>query len=272
MPSLFRIDRNSLTAEGAKPTSVALPNFQDLVKLKQTAVSQNQKQQEEPEAEVPKEDPLIAQRAAELQKQQQALDAKKQELEEVQRQIDDLRSQATGIVEEAQKQADSIRKEAIEKGYNEGYKEAQTAAATEAEEAQRKTEDAIMGLKSATDTVYDQVSESVLDLALFIAEQIIHIELDRNDQAFLGLVRETLTKVKNQNHIVLRVSKDEYERLFADPDSDIVTELKNSGIEIRQDLSLKSGDCIAETQFGTINAGIKTQLKRLSSVLSGGES
>lgn len=270
MPSLFRIDRNSLTADGAKPTSVALPNFQDLVKLKQSAVQK--KQEEEPALEVPKEDPIIAQRAAEIQKQEQALEAKKQELAEVQRQIDELRSQATGIIEDAQKSADSIKKEATEKGYEEGYKEAQTQAAAEAEEAQRKTEDAIMGLKSATDTVYDQVSDSVLDLALFIAEQIIHIELDRNDEAFLGLVRETLTKVKNQNHIVLRVSKDEYERLFADPHSDVVTELKNSGIEIRQDLSLQSGDCIAETQFGTINAGIKTQLKKLSGVLTGGES
>lgn len=268
MPSLFRIDRNSLTADGAKPTSVALPGFQDLVKLKQTAVQQKQ---EDAPVEEPKEDPQIAKNAAELQRQQQALEAKKQELAEVQRQIDELRGQAAGIIEEAQKSADTIRKEATEKGYEEGYREAQDKAAVEAQEAQRKTEDAIMSLKSAADTVYEQVSDSVLDLALFIAEQIIHIELDRNDKAFLGLVRETLTKVKNQNHIILRVCKDEYERLFADPNSDIVQELKNSGIEIRQDLSLQSGDCIAETQFGTINAGIRTQLKRLSGVLTEGE-
>lgn len=268
MPSLFRIDRNSLTADGAKPTSVALPGFQDLIKLKQTAV---QKTQEEPEVETPKEDPLLAQKAAELQKWEQEIAAKRQELDDVQRQIDELRAQAGGIIEEAQQSSDEIRKAATEQGYNEGYQEAQERASVEAEEAKRKTEDAIMSLKSATDTVYEQVSDSVLDLALFIAEQIIHTELDRNDKAFLGLVRETLTKVKNQNHIVLRVCKDEYERLFADPNSDIVKELKNSGVEIRQDLSLKSGDCIVETQFGTINAGIRTQLKRLSGVLTEGE-
>lgn len=267
MPSLFRIDRNSLTADGAKPTSVALPGFQDLVRLKQSAVQQKQK---EAKAEDPHEDPLIAQKEAELKKEEEALAAKKQELAEVQRQIDELRAQAVGIVEEAQASAEQIRKEATEKGYNEGYREAHERAQVEAEEAKRQTEDAIMSLKSAADTVYEQVSDSVLDLALFIAEQVIHIELDRNDQAFLGLVRETLTKVKNQNHIVLRVCKDEYERLFADPNSDVVQELKNSGIEIRQDLSLKGGDCIAETAFGTINAGIRTQLKRLSGVLSEG--
>lgn len=266
MPSLFRIDRNSLTADGVKPTSVALPGFQDLVKLKQTAVQQKQ---EETVVEEPAEDPQLQKKAEELKRQEQAIAVKKQELAEVQRQIDELRAQAAGIVDEAQKNADQIRKDATEKGYNEGYKEAQGRAQVEAEEAKRQTDDAIMSLKSAADTVYEQVSDSVLDLALFIAEQIIHVELDRNDQAFMGLVRETLTKVKNQNHIVLRVSKDEYERLFADPNSDVVQELKNSGIEIRQDLSLKSGDCIAETAFGTINAGIQTQLKRLSSALAG---
>ena len=66
--------------------------------------------------------------------------------------------------------------------------------------------------------------------------------------------------------MILKVSKHEYEYLFA-KEEEYVTELRNSGITVKQDLSLQMGDCVIETEYGTIRSGVRTQLKRMGYAL-----
>jgi flagellar assembly protein FliH len=131
-------------------------------------------------------------------------------------------------------------------------------------------EDAVVALKNARNDIFEQVEESVKDLSLFIAEHIIKAEIDRNGELFINIVRDTLSKVQYQDNITVKVSKTEFEKLFSDPDSDIVTELRNSGVDVKQDMSLKSGECIVETEYGTINSSIQKQLSRMGFALREG--
>jgi flagellar biosynthesis/type III secretory pathway protein FliH len=195
------------------------------------------------------------------------LAVRKQELAQVQAEIASLKKEAQDIVNDAQAQAAQIRQDAARRGYEEGFAQAQESVRGEREAERADLEASVLTLKNARDSVFEQIEGSVKDLAMYVAEHILKIEMDRDDETFLHVVRDTLSKVKYQNDTIIRVSKNEYEKLFADPRSEIVGELKNSGVEVRQDLSLKEGDCIAETAFGAINAGIKTQLKRLGYAL-----
>jgi len=253
MPSLFRIDRNSLTADGVKPTSVVLPGFQDLVKQNTEIQKQSQVEEESNDTVQSVIDREVLEKQNELARLQSELDA--------------LKIKADTIIENAQSEAEEIKQAAMQKGYEEGFAQAAESARQEQLIEQKRVEDAIVTLQNAKDSVFEQIEDSVMDLAMFVAEHIIKTEMDRNDEVFVNIVRDTLSKVRYQNNIIIRVSKNEYEKLFADPNSEIIEELRNSGVEVRQDLSLKEGDCIAETEFGTINSGIKTQLKRLGYAL-----
>ncbi len=249
MPSLFRIDRNSLTADSLDPASVVqLPGFEELI------------EQNSPEPE----DAQIFDNETE---QETEIDIKQEQLEQLNRQIAEAQARASEIIEQANAEAQRLTEDAIRKGYEEGYNQAMASARQEQENAKRQMEDAVMALKQAKEEVFSQVEESVLDLSLYVAERIIKIQLDHGDEAFLNIVRSTLSSVQNQSNLVVNVSKLEYEQIFADQSSEIATELKSSGVEIKQDLSLKRGDCVIETEYGNINAGIKTQLKRLGNAL-----
>ncbi len=247
MPSLFRIDKNSLIAESLNKASVVeLPCFEDMIE-------QNREDTGEAEEDAPRE----------KDERQTRVELLQQQTERLERQIEEARDQAKNIIAEAHKEAERIAEEALNKGYDEGYAQAMASARSEQESQQRQVEDVLMALRSAKDEIYSQMEDSVLDLSLFIAERIIKMELDRTDDAFINIVRDTLSKVQHQNNIIIKVSKAEYERIFAGGGSEISEELRNSGVEVKQDLSLKSGDCMVETEYGNICSGIRTQLGRM---------
>ena len=66
---------------------------------------------------------------------------------------------------------------------------------------------------------------------------------------------------------MLRLNKKEYDRFFRDGKNEYAELLKNSGVEVRQDMSVDSGECVVETEYGTLRSGVKTQLERIRSAL-----
>ena len=112
--------------------------------------------------------------------------------------------------------------------------------------------EAVSVLAAARDSLYTEMETGVLDLAKVIAEHIIKTEIRENDEAYKSIVRNLLTTLKNQSSIILKTSKEDYERFFAKPDSDIAIELANANIRVAQDMNLKRGDCQIETEYGCV--------------------
>ncbi len=251
MPSLFRIDKNSLIAESLNKASVVeLPGFEDMIEQNREDIGES-----------------VEDAPPERDERQTRVELLQQQTERLEKQIEEAREQAKHILAEANAEAARVVEEAINKGYDEGYAQAMASVRQEQELQQRQVEDVVMALRSAKDGIYSQIEDSVLDLSLFIAGHIMKMELDRTDETFINIVRDTLSKVQHQNNIVIKVSKAEYERIFADQSAEISEELKNSGVEVKQDLSLQSGDCVVETEYGNINSGVRTQLKRMGYAL-----
>lgn len=254
MPSLFRIDKNSLTANKMDSSSVVkLPGFEELME-------QNGDELDEEWEDIDEE------------QKDNIIDEKEQQIKQLEQQIAEAKGGAEKIITKAQIDTQRLTEEAAQRGYEEGYNQAAASVRQEQEQDHQRVEDAVIALMNARQEVFSQIEHSVLDLSLFLAERIIKIELEKNDEVFINIVRDTLSKVQYQNNIIVNMSKAEYERIFADDGSDIAVELKNSGVEVRQDLSLKSGECIVETEFGNINSGIRTQLKRLGYALEESQS
>lgn len=251
MPSLFRIDKSSINQDNIeKANMVVLPGFEDVV-----ARNDQLKEKEETEAEQPVE---VGETPEERSRR---------ELAEIKAEIAQAKLEKERILKEAAQEAEGIAEAARQKGYKDGFDAAQASLMAQQIEEQRKIEDAVVALRDAREEIFTGIKDSVLDLSLFIAEYIIKTELDKNDEIFLNIVMNTLLTLKNQTNLTIRVSKEEYERFFSDPNSEIVRELSGSGIAVKQDIALSAGDVVVDTEYGTINAGIKTQLKRLSHAL-----
>lgn len=255
MHSLFRIDKNSLPANNAKTAGVAvLPGFDDMIAHHETKVEEQAPvaETEAVEPAKPKRDPL-----------EEAVTAKRAELDAMTKQVDAAKKQAEQLVADARSEADGIRDAARQEGHAEGVAQAQAAVAAERQSEKMAVEDSLVTLSRAKDEIFSQLEESVLDLSMYIAERIIKTEVAKNDEIFVNIVKNTLKRLKNQTEITIKVGKEEYEKLHGEAGQEFMQELSNSGINIKQDLALDNGDLVVETEYGTINAGIRTQLKRL---------
>ncbi|MDY3004285.1 MAG: FliH/SctL family protein [Christensenella hongkongensis] len=245
---MFRIDKHSLTAEDTYSAEmVELPKLEDLVELVSTFQEEEiTQEQEEPDAS--------------------PAEKKQSELARLEAEIQKAKKQAELIIAGAQEQAEQIRRDAQAQGYQDGLSGAAEAAATERQKEKEAAEQALMTLVRAKEQMMDGVEESVLDISLYIAEHIVKQKLDQSEEAFLNVLSDTLSRVQSDSDMILKVSKHEYEYLFA-KEEEYVTELRNSGITVKQDLSLQKGDCVIETEYGTIRSGVRTQLKRMGYAL-----
>ncbi len=251
--SLFRIDKNSVAAEGRETAGlVELPCLEEMMQRLET--------EDDPLRETDADVVLCedGERTVETEKE-----IMERELSILEGKIEQARHTAEEILEAAEEKAVEIKGNALTAGYAAGLEQAKLENEEDCAQAKASLAGALHALESAADDLYAEMEKSVLDLSLYIAEHIIKTEITDNEDAYKNMVNTMLVGIKNQSNIALKVSKEEYERFFADQSGELGKVLKNSGIKVVQDISLKSGDCVAETEFGYMDAGILTQLKRL---------
>lgn len=247
MNSLFRIDRNSIHNGNIDSAGVVMiPGFHELTVEKQET---KEVLPVSPEGEPDQ------------------LDIKQEELCRLQKQIEEAEETAKRIIAEAESAAEETRERAAREGYEEGRRQACDEFDKEIEEERKEVGRLKKELACAKGEMFVQMESGVLDLSMCIAEKIVKETLNRNDEVFLNIVRDMLSMVKEQSNILLKVNKKEYDRFFADEAEEFTALLKSSGILIKQDLSVEAGECMLETDLGTVCSGIRMQLKHIADAL-----
>lgn len=266
--SSFRIDRRAIAGpqeDGAKNV-IVLPGLPaDL--LPKPALSDPADAASAPESAQEAQERAFAARQAE---QAAAVAARQEELDTLQRRIEETRQEIAAMLQQADIDAQNIKEEAKRTGYQEGIADAkqefQQVLQTEKREFQRSVET----LARARDEIHEQIEESVLDLSLYIAEKIIGESLREDESRFLHIVKDTIGQVKDQEDIILRLNRKEYDRFFKDESDDLARLLRDSGVQIKQDMGVESGEFVVESEFGTLRSGIQTQLERMRTALTEG--
>ncbi|NLY42457.1 MAG: hypothetical protein GX066_00455 [Clostridiaceae bacterium] len=174
--------------------------------------------------------------------------------------INDARERAKKILMDAEKQSremsDKLFREAREKGYDEGYREAERKARSildEAEEIRRQAQERY-------NLVLDSAEQDIIQLILDISRKVIGDELDSRPGSVGLLVREALMQLKGIKSVDVYVSDEDYEAVCAAKEL-IAKESSYYGeIDIQKDSSLKKGSCIIESASGIIDCSVETQL------------
>ena len=77
------------------------------------------------------------------------------------------------------------------------------------------------------------------------------------------LVRQALESCSNKTNLVLKVSPADYEYITGNMDRLASLAPGSGDIEIKQDLSLEPGSCIIDSAFGSVDAGVRTRLRKI---------
>jgi flagellar assembly protein FliH len=148
------------------------------------------------------------------------------------------------------------RKEGREEGAAQSRGEFEKKLATERQELVR----AVSDFAQARENYFHKVEAEVVSLALAIARKILHREAQIDPLLLAGVVRVGLDNVAAGTHVRLRVQPDQiqvWQDFFSQQ-----AELKIPP-ELMGDASLGPGRCILETELGSTDLTLETQLKEI---------
>jgi flagellar assembly protein FliH len=174
---------------------------------------------------------------------------------------------AKGIIEIAEAEAfervkaieEEARQKGFEKGYEQGYEEAKKMYEDLISEAENIKERANIDYSKAM----SEIESDAIDLVMDIARKVIGEEVKLNKEHLIYLVSEALGKTSNRDNIMLRLSNQDYDYVVENKEQ-LLSMVEGVGtLDIKRDPALKPGDCLVETPYGSIDAGVETKLRKI---------
>jgi type III secretion protein L len=171
--------------------------------------------------------------------------------------------EAKQILALAEQEAERVRQEAVRLrdeqarlGYEEGYR--------------RGYEEALAGLarlEQETAALFEKIEPQVVALSVKVAEKIIGAELAARPEAIAAVVSQALRTVRHQRDISIRVHPSHVPALEGRKAQLLGVLSRARDLMIRGDESMRPGGCVIETELGTLDADLTTQLEILERAL-----
>jgi flagellar assembly protein FliH len=170
---------------------------------------------------------------------------------------------ALNVIEEATEAATGLLEEARFNGYNQGIADCEEKVSKRYLEVENQASKIISDALNERENILMGLTDEILALSLNISEKIIRTELGSNKDAFKLMVLSAVSKVAGTNNAKVRVSEADYENYFSNNRGDAFAEDNVLNISFIKDRNLKLGDCVIDTEGGTIDASLDTQMKQV---------
>ena len=185
------------------------------------------------------------------------------------------RAEAAEMVEDAKTQAEALREAAWQEGFHQGKLEARAAVETELradwavrQDALRAELDTIAAdIATAREALWLGQESEMVALTLDIARQVIKTEVTQNPAVVHAVIANALRRITDKDNVRVRVSVADAPRVKEAREDlmEIVDGLRF--IEIVEDRRVGDGGCVIETNAGTIDAKIETQIAEVARAL-----
>ncbi|MBI4411753.1 MAG: hypothetical protein HY541_04650 [Deltaproteobacteria bacterium] len=178
-------------------------------------------------------------------------------------------SEAQGIIDEARAEAQKIRREAegilqrvneeMEKARKKGFEEGE-------EEGLAEVSEMLLAATHAKEKMFEGVEREIIKLVYDISEKIVGRELAEHETAIVDLIRQALHTAIGKN-IVILVNSQDLETVKAHQPQLIQVLDTSRTIQIRASEKVAPKGCLIETEIGTIDAQLETQLEAIRRAL-----
>ena len=200
------------------------------------------------------------------------IEEKRNELEEIRQQteqiIENARKDALELVEQGHREAESIREAARQEGWKMGH---EAGFENGMEDAQVHILKAQEILRMAEIERLERVSGSesfLIDLSMLAVEKIVaeHVEVSSN--YLPELVHTLLTEVERAFKVEVRVSPNDFPSVILHRASFERSFMQRVELLILPDRSLNPGDVVIATEYGTVDGRLGTRLEQLHKTLT----
>lgn len=164
----------------------------------------------------------------------------------------DAKSEAAQIVTEAHAEAEAIRERAREEGRAEGRADVAALLVRARKQVERRI--------AASE-------QTICELAIKVAERIVRRQLDLAPELVVDIAKAALEDARGRHDFVLRVHPDDVAAVDADKPGLLARLSVSAKILIRADSTIARGGCVVESDIGTVDARLETQLRAIQRAL-----
>lgn len=175
--------------------------------------------------------------------------------------LSEAREKAGAEVKNARREAEDCREKARQEGYDAGLCKAKLEMEEECRKEKDAISDALKKIGDERDAVIDGLEGEIIDLVMEITKKVLNVQLEKDDRVFVELIKRAIIRLKRKGELVIRVSPDEYQRVFGGGLADFVINDETVRASVIEEPCFKKGDCVLESDGETINVGIDSQLK-----------
>ncbi|NLG52808.1 MAG: hypothetical protein GX541_02370 [Clostridiales bacterium] len=181
--------------------------------------------------------------------------------------VESAEIKAEEIIESAKEQAFEIveneRKKAYEEGFESGRAQALEEFARYIEEAAKTLEE----LQRETVNYLAEIEPKLVELCVRIAEKIVCDDIRSERERFVSLISSAISRASGCESVTIAVHPAQFERL-GEYKSMLTAGFKSlKSLDIRLDDSLSETDCLIHTDCGVIDAGVSSQINKISEAL-----
>lgn len=129
-------------------------------------------------------------------------------------------------------------------------------------EAMERVAQGIQVMKLQAERLAEQARSDALEIGFMVARRILESEIKTSPELLFGLVRSLVRKAGDSRHLVVRVHTEDV-GLVQGAVASGEAGVSAAQCEVVGDGSLERGDCVVDTDFGTVDGRIKTRLEEL---------
>lgn len=180
--------------------------------------------------------------------------------------IADAQARARALVEDAAARADAIAQDARKRGHEEGFAAGRTAA-------EREMSDMVVTMRGLLEMarverhkLIEEADPELVRLALGIAERVLHQQVALDRGVVVEMAKTAISRLIERDSVTVRVNPADLERIREHREELVALgDIRN--LRIVEDKRVDRGGVVVDTQAGTIDARIKTQLEEARGVL-----
>lgn len=227
---------------------------------------------------IPLDDPIFAQMHAPAEPPVPAIDYVETARAEAAKLLEDAASDAEellrgaregalGLVDDAQQRVAQIEAQAKRDGFEQGAGDGRAAAQAEMDEMLETMRGLVEMARIERHKIIQSAEPEIVRLSVAIAERILNQHVALDGETVLEMTRSAITRLVNRETVTVRVNPADIETMRRHRDT-LMAMNDIDNMRVIEDQRVDRGGVLIETDAGTIDAKVSTQLREVRRLLA----
>ena len=168
--------------------------------------------------------------------------------------------EAQKILSDAHAEEQTIKDSARLDGFTAGHDEGFAKGRDEVERLIARMHTILESVMQRREEILSETEQQIVELVVLMTRKVVKVISDNQKSVINNNVLAALKKVKGRGSVTLRVNLEDLKLTTQNTDEFIKRCENIQGITIMEDSTVEKGGCIVETDFGSIDARISSQL------------